>query len=75
MIADDTQLCKSDPPTDDSLVLSLQSCTTDIDNWMLENKLKLNQENLRPFIFLLPHLALLTPFNLDLSWCLQSSFT
>ena len=43
MFADDTQLCKSASPTDyNYLVLSLQKCTADVKDWMLENKLKLN---------------------------------
>ena len=63
MFADDTQLCKSAPPTDyDSLVLSLQKCTADVKDWMLENKLKLNDGKQRPSVFLLSHLALLTHF-------------
>ena len=38
-----TTLNYASPPTDyDSLVLSLQKCTADIKDWMLENKLKLN---------------------------------
>ena len=76
MFADDTQLCKSVPPTDyDSMILSLQTCTADVKDWMLENKLKLNDEKKkqRVSVSLLPHLALLTPFRLSLSWFLQHS--
>ena len=33
MFADDTQLCKSDPPTDyDRLVVSIQKCVADIED-------------------------------------------
>ena len=52
MFADDTQLWKSVPSTDhDSLVLSLQKCTADVKNWILENKLKLNDEQTEAICF------------------------
>ena len=65
MFADDTQLCKSAPPTDyDSMILSLQKCTADVKDWTLENKLKLNDEKKqRLSVSLLPYLALLAPFQ------------
>ena len=45
------------------MVLSLQKCTADVKDWMLENKLKLNDEKTEDICFLLSHLALLAPFQ------------
>ena len=59
MFADDTQLRRSDPPTDyDSMVLSLQKCTADIKDWMLENKRKLNDEKTEAVCFSPPSFGL-----------------
>ena len=75
MFANDTQLCKSVPPTDyDSMVLSLQKCTADVKEGMLEDKRKLNDEKNRSYLFLS---SLVWPFvfhfRLNLSWLLQQS--
>ena len=63
MFADDTQLCKSFPPTDyDSLVLFLQKKNTvDVKVWTLEDKLWLNDDH--AYSPSNSVLALLTPFQ------------
>ena len=75
MFADGTLLCKSVPPNDyDSVVLSLQKCTADVKDWMLENKLKINDENNRGYLFLSSLIwPCVFPFRLHLSWLLQHS--
>ena len=45
LFADDTQLCKSGPPTGYvSMVLSLKQLTAEFKNWTFETKRKLNEE-------------------------------
>ena len=47
--ADDTQLQVSVPPSNiQSAISSLETCLSDIQTWMLENKLKLNMIKQRP---------------------------
>ena len=47
--ADDTQLQVSVPPSNiQSTVSSLETCLSDIQTWMLENKLKLNNDKTGP---------------------------
>ena len=66
MFADDTQLCKSlSPKDDDSLVLSLQKCTADANDYAWEQtnaklyfKNKIKQKAINSLV---PHLALLIP--------------
>ena len=59
MFADDTQFCKSVPPTDyDNMLLSLQNCTAEVKYWMLENKLKLNDEKTEAICFSPPSFCL-----------------
>ena len=73
-VSGDIQLCKSVPPKDeDSLVLSLQKCTADVDDYAWEQtnaklyykkkekRKKKRINNKRLSISLVPHLALLTP--------------
>eukprot|EP00745_Piridium_sociabile_P044749 TRINITY_DN9505_c0_g1_i25.p1 TRINITY_DN9505_c0_g1~~TRINITY_DN9505_c0_g1_i25.p1 ORF type:complete len:291 (-),score=37.38 TRINITY_DN9505_c0_g1_i25:114-986(-) len=52
MFADDTQLFHSAPPENNQgLLSSLQECFSDVRDWMLEHKLKLNEEKTEAVLF------------------------
>ena len=58
LFADDSQLQKSTPPNDmQSLTHDLQSCTDDINAWMCNNQLKLNEDKTEAILFSTPSLS------------------
>ena len=68
LFADDTQLQNSSSPASTStLTCNLQTCTTDIKEWMNENQLKLNDEKTEAMLF--------SPPNLPPSFQLPSEIT
>ena len=51
-IADDSQLHRSPQPSDtDQTVLSVQECVSDVNDWMIDNKLQLNEDKTEALLF------------------------
>ena len=51
-IADDSQLHRSPQPSDtDQTVLSVQECVSDVNDWMIDNKLQLNEDKTKALLF------------------------
>ena len=70
LFADDTQLQKSaSPPELNELISTLQLCTSDIKDWMTDNRLKLNDDKTEALLFSHTNKVVPLPSSVSLNAC------